>query len=123
MQSKWNLESGVINVVKEESGEYQITTRDLVITKDEIADTVEYVCISTIEVADYLCEAPARLGLKDDIIDMPFPDMDCIYNGDLFGNGTGNFIINLATKGFVTEEGEMTDIPGIYMTLNLFSRL
>lgn len=123
MQSKWNLESGVINVERDETGEYQITTRDLVITKDEQADTVDYVCLSTIHVDDYLSAAPGLIGLGDDIIDMPFTDVECIYNGNLFGNGTGNFIVNLSTKGFVTEDGDVMDVPGIYITLNFFSRL
>ncbi len=123
MQTKWDIMSGAFNVAKDESGEYQITTKDLVIAKDEVTDTVEYVCFSSIYVADYMTAAPAMLSTDDDIIDMPFPDFECIYNGDLFGNGTGNFIINMSTKGFVTPDGDVMDIPGIYITLNFFSRL
>ena len=123
MQSKWDLKSGLVSVAREEDGKYKITTKDLVLQKDEVKDTVEYVCYSSIMVDDYMTAAPAMLSTSDDIIDMPFPDLECIYNGDLFGNGTGNFIVNLSTKGFVTESGEMTDIPGVYITLNFFSRL
>lgn len=123
MQSRWTIESGVIDVVRGESGEYDITTRDFVITKDGQKDTVDYVCMSSLSIADYLYEAPSRLGVDEDIIDMPFTDVQCIYHGNLYGNGTGNFLVNLSTKGFVTEEGEVNDIPGIYITLNFFSRL
>ena len=115
MQSKWDLKSGSVNVAKDESGEYRITTTELVIAKDEVTDTVEYACFSSIYVTDYMTAAPAMLSTDDDIIDMPFPDFECIYNGDLFGNGTGNFIINMSTKGFVTPDGDVMDIPGIYI--------
>ena len=123
MQSKWDLKSGSVNVEKGDDGEYKITTSELVIAKDEVTDTVEYACFSSIYVADYMTAAPAMLSTDDDIIDMPFPDFECIYNGDLFGNGTGNFIINMSTKGFVTPDGDVMDIPGIYISLNFFSRL
>ena len=123
MQSKWDLKSGSVNVAKDESGEYRITTTELVIAKDEVTDTVEYVCYSSIKVDDYMTAAPAMLSTDDDIIDMPFPFFECIYNGDLFGNGTGNFIVNMSTKGFVTQDGNVMDIPGIYISLNFFSRL
>ena len=123
MQSKWDLMSGTVNVSKDEAGLYQISTEDLVVSKDGVVDTLAYVCRSSIKVADYLTEAPAMLGTKDDIIDMPFPDFKMEYYGDLYGNGTGNFVVSMSTKGFVTEEGDVLDVPGVYVTLNFFSRL
>ncbi len=122
-QSRWNLESGTVSVSHDETDGYRITASGLVVSKGETVDTVDYVCFSDIKVADYMLAAPAMLSATDDIIDMPFPDLECIYNGDLFGNGAGNFIVNLSTKGFISESGEMTDIPGVYITLNFFSRL
>lgn len=123
MQSKWDIESGNVSVKRNDAGEYQIVTTDLVISKGEQTDTVDYVCYSNIEVADYEVAAPALLSTRDDIIDMPFPRLDCIYHGNLYGSNTGNFLVNLSTKGFVNEAGEMADIPGIFITLNFFSRL
>lgn len=122
MQSRWDIVSGTVDVARDEAGEYSITTNEFVIAKDELRDTVEYVCYSAIKVADYLTEAPALVSTSDDLIDMPFHDVECIYNGDLFENGTGNFIVNMSTKGFVTEDGDVMDIPGIYLTINFFSR-
>lgn len=122
MQSRWDIVSGTVNVARDEAGDYSITTNEFVIAKDELRDTVEYVCYSSLKVADYMTEAPALLSTTDDIINMPFPDVECIYNGNLFENGTGNFVINMSTKGFVNENGEMTDIPGIYITMSFFSR-
>ena len=123
MQSRWDIVSGTVDVARDEAGEYSITTNEFVIEKDELRDTVEYVCHSAIKVADYLTEAPALVTTSDDLIDMPFHDVACIYNGDLFGNGTGNFNISMSTKGFVTEDGDVMDVPGIYITINFFSRL
>ena len=122
MQSRWDIVSGTVNIARDEAGDYSITTNEFVIAKDELRDTVEYVCYSSLKVADYMTEAPALLSTTDDIINMPFPDVQCIYNGNLFENGTGNFVINMSTKGFVNENGEMTDIPGIYITMSFFSR-
>ena len=110
MQSKWNLESGVINVERDETGEYQITTRDLVITKDELADTVDYVCLSTIHVDDYLSAAPGLIGLGDDIIDMPFTDVVALYYGNLYGYGTANYVVTLYTRDF---SENVSDRPGM----------
>ena len=121
-QSKWALKSGNVSVSRGQDGDYQIVTSDLVITKGEMADTVEYVFNSPLVMLDYLTEAPAMVGADDDIIDVPFTDLECIYNGDLFGYGTGNFIINMHTKGFLVD-GEVMEVPGIYLTLNFFSRL
>ena len=122
MQSRWALESGSVNVSKAESGEYSISS-SLVLAKDGQKDSVEYVCVSAIRIADYKDVAPTMVSVEDDIVDMPFADVACIYNGDLFGNGTGNFLVNMSTKGFVTADGEVMDVAGVYITMNFFSRL
>lgn len=122
MQSKWNLESGSVNVAKADDGEYTITS-SLVLAKGEQRDTVDYVCVSPLKLSDYMDVAPALIDFEDDIVDMPFADVDCIYNGDLYGNGTGNFLLNMSTKGFVTADGAVMDVAGIYITINIFSRL
>lgn len=122
MQSKWDLESGTVSVKMDDSGEYEISTDNLIIVKGQERDTVAYVFKSTLVLADYQEAAPGMVSTSDDIIDMPFPELECIYNGDLFGNGTGNFLVNIWTKGFVVD-GEMKDVPGIYITMNFFSRL
>lgn len=122
MQSKWNLESGSFSVRKNADGVYEISTEDLVISKGEQKETVAYVFKSSLALADYQEMAPSLMSTTDDIINMPFPELECIYNGDLFGNGTGNFIVNIWTKNFIVD-GQMMDVPGIYITMNFFSRL
>lgn len=126
-QSRWNIKSGTLVVTKNENGQYSITTRDFVITKGDVDEAIDYACLSTIKVDDYSTKIPYMLGTSDDIINVPFPYLNCVYYGDLYGKGAGNFVVNMATKGFivVNDEGaeEMTDIPGVYITLNFFSRL
>lgn len=127
VQAKWNIKSGSVVVSKSEDGRYTITTKDFVIAKENVEQQMDYVCSSAIKIDDYSTKIPYLLGTTDDIINVPFPYLNCVYYGNLYGNGTGNFVVNIATKGFivVNEEGveEMTDMPGIYITLNFFSRL
>ena len=127
IHSKWNISSGTIKVTKGKGGKYSISTRDLALEKDGAVDTVDYVCLSTLKFDDYSVLLPALLGTSDDIINVPFPYLNCTYYGNLYGNGTGNFVVSMATKGFIfiNDEGneEMTDNPGVYLTLNFFSRL
>lgn len=121
-QSKWAIESGNLTITVDEAGEYSISTNDLVLVKGDRREQVSYTCKSKLHFSDYKVLAPSMTTISDDIVDMPFPDVDFIYNGDLYGNGTGNFVVNLSTKGFVID-GEMMDVPGIYITLTFFSRL
>ena len=126
-QSRWNIKSGTLIVTKNDNGQYSITTKDFVITKGEVEEAIDYACLSTIKVDDYSTKIPYMLGTSDDIINVPFPYLNCVYYGNLYGNGTGNFVVNMATKGFIVVNGEgveeMTDMPGVYITLNFFSRL
>ena len=103
MQSKWNLVSGSFQVRKHDDGVYEISTENLVISKGDQQVTVAYVFKAPLVISDYQEMAPALTSTTDDIIDMPFPELECIYNGDLFGNGTGNFLVNIWTKGFVVD--------------------
>lgn len=122
-QAKWDIKSGTVTISRNETGEYSILTKDMVIARGEQTDTVEYACVSNLEIADYMYVAPAMISLSDDIIDMPFPRLDCIYNGNLFASNTGSFVLNFSTKGFVDDQGNVADIPGVYITLSAFSYL
>lgn len=126
-QVKWAVKSGSVSVAKDDKGVYTLVANDLTIEKNGVVDTLDYVCNSTIVMSDYMEIAPALLGGEDDIINMPFTHLMCTYYGNLYGNGTGNFLVSMATKGFIVvdENGteNMTDIPGVYVTLNFFSRL
>ena len=126
-QVQWALKSGVVSVAKDEQGVYTLVTKDLAIEKGGVVDTLNYVCKSTLAMADYMEIAPQLLGATDDIINMPFTHLMCTYYGNLYGNGTGNFLVSMATKGFIEVDASgtenMTDVPGVYVTMNFFSRL
>lgn len=126
-QTRWNISSGTVKVTKGVGGKYSLYTRDLALEKDGVVDTVNYVCLSPLKFDDYSLLLPSLLGTSDDIINVPFPYLNCTYYGNLYGNGTGNFVVSMATKGFIVlnDEGveEMTDVAGVYLTLNFFSRL
>lgn len=126
-QVNWEVKSGVVTVAKAENGVYTLVAENLEIAKNGVVDTVDYVCNSAIVMSDFMEIAPSLLGAEDDIINMPFPYLMCTYYGDLYGNGTGNFLVSMATKGFIEVDSEgtenMTDVPGVYITMNFFSRL
>lgn len=127
VQSKWAFKSGSIDFAEGKDGKYSLTTKDLAIEKDGVVDTVSYVGLTDLFIDDYMLAAPSLITTTDDIINIPFPYLSCTYHGDLWGGGTGNFIVNIATKGFIEadEEGNeyMNDVPGIYITMNFMSRL
>ena len=126
-QVKWAVKSGVVKVAKDDKGIYTMVAENFAIEKNGVVDTLDYVCTSTLAMGDYMELAPSLISGTDDIINMPFPYLMCTYYGDLYGNGTGNFLVSMATKGFIEVDSNgtenMTDIPGIYITLNFFSRL
>ena len=126
-QVKWAVKSGLVTVAKDDKGIYTLVAEGLAIEKNGVVDTVDYVCNSALVMSDFQEIAPSLLGGTDDIINMPFPYLNCVYYGDLYGNGTGNFLVSMATKGFIVLDDNgtesMTDNPGVYVTLNFFSRL
>ena len=126
-QVKWNVKSGHVTVAKDEKGAYTLVAKDVAIEKNGAVDTVDYVCNAALVMGDYMELAPSLLGPEEDIINMPFTYLMCTYYGNLYGNGTGNFLVSMATKGFIEVDSNgtenMTDVPGLYITLNFFSRL
>ena len=120
-QSKWNIKGGKVIFSKDEQGNYKMTTENLVIAKGSVQEAVEYFCTSKIHLADFDFEAPGNVTIEDDLIDMPFPDVECVYFGDLYGSETGNFVVNMLTKGL--RDDQTGKLPGVYLTLSFFSRL
>ena len=78
-QSKWAVKSGTLVVAKDENGEYAISTKDFVIAKGNEDQKVDYVCFSSIKVGDYVSMIPSLLSTKDDLINVPYPYVNCIY--------------------------------------------
>lgn len=117
-QSRYDIKSGAINVVRTPDGGYDIVTEDFIITKGGKDYIVNYAFYGDIEFNDYDLVAPTLITVKDDIIDMPFVDVVGLYYGNLYGYGTANYVITLYTQGF---DESTVDQPGILLTLNMFA--
>ena len=120
-QSRWEIKGGKVKFEKDSEGKCMMTTHDLVIAKGNVAENVEYFCNGDIHLADFNFEAPGNITFEDDIIDMPFPDVECAYYGDLYQSQSGNFVVNMLTKGL--RDDTTGKLPGVYITLNFFSKL
>ena len=119
-QSKWDITEGRVIFEEDMNGNCIMYTEGMKISRAGVQEEVEYVCNSDITVSDFLFEAPKQLGFEDDIIDLPFADIDYTYYGDLYSSGTGNFVVNFYTKGLVNDV--TGKLAGIYVTLPLFTK-
>jgi hypothetical protein len=121
VQYQYTLESGSINITKNAQGTYDVETVDLVIKRgDELIDAY-YSYTGDIKIDEWSKVAAENQSIKSDIVDMPFPYVSPVYYGNLFGYGTGNYVITLATDGFM--EDETGTVPGVAVILNMFGEL
>ena len=121
IQSKYELKSGSITVGTSQSGGYDLYTTDLVISKAGQDYSVRYSYNGEILLEDYKLVAPSQVGLKEDIIDMPFADVEGGYYGNLYGYGTANYMVTMNTRGFADDDTDT--LPGMMLVLNLFDNL
>jgi hypothetical protein len=120
-QYHYDLVSGNVVVGRNSEGTYDIYTENLVIAKGSEQFEVQYSYSGSIYFDDWKNVAVTLQGIKDDIIDMPFDDVSGAYYGNLFGYGTGNYVINLSTAGFIQDE--TGNLPGVLLVLNMFDEL
>lgn len=120
-QYHYELVSGSIIVSYNSEGGYELITDDLVIKKGDETFEVTYSYSGTIKFDDWKVVAAGLQTVTDDIIDMPFSDIDAVYYGNLFGYGTANYVISLSTEGFV--EDETGTLPGVMIVMNMFDEL
>ena len=121
-QKKYKITSGEIVVVAGSiSGAYDISAKNLVLTKGNETINASYTYEGKINFEDYRVVAPAQVGLKEDVIDMPFYTAEGGYYGDLYGCRTANYMITLSTMGF--SEDDTNTVPGMMLVLNLFDHL
>ena len=121
IQYQFTLESGRFKVSINSQGEYDIMTEDLVLRRGSELYDAYYSYSGPIEFAEWSKVAADIQDIKGDIVDMPFTDVDAAYYGNLFGYGTGNYVITLSTDGFM--EDETGTVPGVALILNIFSEL
>lgn len=120
-QYRYELVSGAIVVGRNSEGGYDIITDNLVIARGSEQLNVQYSYSGNLRFDDWNRIAAALQTVKDDIIDIPFTDVSAVYYGNLFGYGTGNYVISLSTAGFM--EDETGTVPGIALILNMFGEL
>ena len=121
LQSRYSLKSGSIVVAPSVSGGYDVYTKDFVIAKGDKELQVNYSYEGDILLEDYKLVAPSQVGLKEDVIDIPYVKAEGGYYGNLYGYGTANYMITLSTKGF--SDDDSNTLPGMMLVLNLFDEL
>ena len=121
MQKKYSIQSGEIYVATSVTGVYDIYTKNLVLSKGNEVINASYSYAGDILLEDYRIVAPSKVGLKENIIDIPFYEAAGGYYGDIYGARTANYMITLSTKGF--SEDESNTLPGMMLVLNLFDIL
>lgn len=120
-QLQFTLESGSVTVSKNAKGEYDLETKDLVIKRGGEVHEAYYSYTGALKIDEWSKVAAQIQDLKSDIVDMPFPYVSPVYYGNLFGYGTGNYVVTLATDGFM--EDETGTVPGVALILNMFGEL
>lgn len=120
-QSKYSLKSGSFVVATSTTGGYDIYTKDLVIVKGNEEINVSYSYNGSIKLDDYRVVAPSQVGLKENVIDIPYYESAGGYYGNIYGYGTANYMITLSTKGF--SDDDSNTLPGMMLCLNLFDYL
>lgn len=121
IQYHYELVSGSIVVGRNNEGGHDIITEGLVIANGSEQYEVQYSYNGNILFEDWNKVAASLQTIKDDIVDIPFTDVSAVYYGNLFGYGTGNYVINLSTSGFMDDE--TGTVPGVALVLNMFSEL
>ena len=121
VQYQYSFESGSINISKNAQGTYDVETVDLVIKRGSELVDAYYSYSGDITLKEWSKVAAEIQGLKSDVVDMPFPYVSPVYYGNLFGYGTGNYVVTLATDGFM--EDETGTVPGVAVVLNMFGEL
>ena len=121
MQYRYELVSGSVVVGRNTEGGYDILTDNLVISKGSEQYSVQYSYNGNIKFDDWNKIAASLQTVKDDIIDIPFTDVSAVYYGNLFGYGTGNYVLSFSTAGFM--EDETGTVPGVALVMNMFGEI
>ena len=121
IQYHYDLVSGAFVVGRNSQGGYGIYTEELIIAKGSELYSVQYSYNGNIMLDDWNKIAASLQTIKDDIIDIPFTDVSAVYYGNLFGYGTGNYVLSFSTAGFM--EDETGKVPGVALVMNMFGEI
>lgn len=121
VQYHYSIASGKIRVSRTAEGGYDILTEGLKLQKGEDMFDVQYAYTGSIKLDEWSKVAADIQGLTSDIVNMPFTNLDAVYYGNLFGYGTGNYVINFSTDGFMADD--TGTVPGVALIMNMFAEL
>lgn len=121
IQTRWEIVEGKISFSSDENGVYDIYTDGFVIEKSSVRMGVEYTANTVLFLQDYMAIAPGLFGPDDDIVDLPFYEVECSYYGNLYESATGNYVLQMMTKGIM--EDETGNLPGMLLVMNCFGKL
>lgn len=121
MQYHYDLVSGSVVVGRNDAGGYDMITENLVIARGTEQFSVQYSYNGNIMFDDWNKVAVSLQTIQDDIVDMPFTEVSAVYYGNLFGYGTGNYVVSLSTEGFIDDE--TGTLPGVMIVFNMFDEL
>lgn len=120
-QYQYDFVSGSVKVSRKPDGTYDIMTQDLKIKRGEEVHDVQYSYSGPVKLDEWSKIAANIQDITSDIIDMPFTDVSAVYYGNLFGYGTGNYVLTFSTDGFM--EDESGTVPGVALIMNMFGEL
>ena len=120
-QYKFSFVSGSVNVTRKTDGTYDIMTQNLKMQKGNEVYDVQYSYTGDLKFEEWSKVAADSQDIKADIVNMPFTDVSAVYYGNLFGYGTGNYVVTFATDGFMADE--TGTVPGVALIMNMFGEL
>ena len=121
IQYHYTIKSGSVVVARNTEGTYDLYTKDLVISRDGVDYNVDYTYSGNIKLDDWKYVSVGLIGVGDDLIDVPFDEISAVYYGNLFGYGTGNYVISLCTADFLDDV--TGTLPGVMLVMNMFDEL
>ncbi|MBR5568961.1 MAG: hypothetical protein IKW27_09505 [Bacteroidales bacterium] len=121
IQYHYTIKSGSVVISRNTEGTYDLSTKDLVISSKGVDYNVEYTYSGNIKLDDWKHVSVNLIGIADDLIDVPFDEISAVYYGNLFGYGTGNYVISLCTADFLDDE--TGTLPGVMLVMNMFDEL
>ena len=121
VQYQYDLVSGTVNVSRSDDGGYEISTSSLVVENAGNQYSVQYSYSGNIKFDEWSKVAVSLQSVKDDIVNMPFTEVSGVYYGNLFGYGTGNYVVTLSTDGFMDDDSGT--LPGVMLVFNMFDEL
>ena len=120
-QYHYSFVSGSVSVTRKVDGTYDIMTKDLKVKNGDDVYDAQYSYSGSLKFDEWSKIAADIQGIGSDIVNMPFTVVDGVYYGNLFGYGTGNYVLNFSTDGFMADDTGL--VSGVALIMNMFAEL